>query len=68
MPKLVGVIVDLESQETNEALFLVKENVLDVIQVHSFEAALKFCTDNRFENIPHYRKPYKIGYLNNDEK
>ena len=54
MPKLVGVIVDLESQETNDALFLVKENILDVIQVHSFEAALKFCTDNRFENIPHY--------------
>ena len=54
MPKLVGVIVDLESQETHDALFLVKENVLDVIQVHSFEAALKFCTDSRFENIPHY--------------
>ncbi|MCI5473739.1 MAG: bifunctional indole-3-glycerol phosphate synthase/phosphoribosylanthranilate isomerase, partial [Spirochaetia bacterium] len=54
MPKLVGVIVDLESQETHDALFLVKENVLNVIQVHSFEAALKFCTDSRFENIPHY--------------
>lgn len=54
MPKLVGVIVDIDSEETHEALSLVKENVLDVIQVHSFEAALKFCTDSRFENIPHY--------------
>ena len=54
MPKLVGVIVDIDREETHEALSLVKENVLDVIQVHTFETAVKFCTDSRFENIPHY--------------
>ena len=54
MPKLVGVIVDLEAKETEDALSLVNENVLDIIQVHTFESALKFCTDERFKNVPHY--------------
>ena len=54
MPKLVGVIVDLDSKETQDALSLVDEKVLDIIQVHTFEAAEKFCKDKRFENIPHY--------------
>lgn len=37
-----------------DALSLVNENVLDIIQVHTFESALKFCTDERFKNVPHY--------------
>ncbi|MGN0740142.1 MAG: bifunctional indole-3-glycerol phosphate synthase/phosphoribosylanthranilate isomerase, partial [Treponema sp.] len=54
MPKLVGVIAGLDSEETEEALSLVNENVLDIIQVHTFETAVKFCADERFKNIPHY--------------
>ncbi len=59
MPLLIGVIVDLKSQEAKNAISLVKENVLDAIQVHTFESSVEFLKNQdlqnqNFRNLPHY--------------
>ena len=36
------------------AVSLVNQNVLDVLQVHTFDSAIKFCSNQDFEQIPHY--------------
>ena len=53
---MIGVIVDSEMNciETKNAISLVESDILDAIQVHTFDSALKFCTNKEFSNIPHY--------------
>ena len=54
MPLLIGVIVDLKSQEAKDAISLVTENVLDAIQVHTFESSVEFLQNLDFKNLSHY--------------
>ena len=54
LPKFVGVIVEPESEAAAEAYQLVKEGVLDVIQVHTFEAAKAFLQKKELAALPHY--------------
>lgn len=53
-PEFVGVIVEPEGKEAEEAYKLIKEGVLDVIQVHTFEAAKKFISNKELASLPHY--------------
>ncbi|MBO7419594.1 MAG: bifunctional indole-3-glycerol phosphate synthase/phosphoribosylanthranilate isomerase, partial [Spirochaetaceae bacterium] len=48
------VIVEPESEAAAEAYQLVKEGVLDVIQVHTFEAAKAFLQKKELAALPHY--------------
>lgn len=54
MPKFVGVIVEPESEAAAEAYQLVKEGILDAIQVHTFEAAKAFLQKKELAALPHY--------------
>lgn len=56
VPLFAGVIVDtdINCQETKSAVSLIEQDVLDVIQVHTFDSAMDFCTKKEFEQIPHY--------------
>ena len=54
LPKFVGVIVEPESEAAAEAYQLVKEGVLDAIQVHTFEAAKAFLQKKELAALPHY--------------
>ena len=56
IPLFAGVIVDTDINclETQNAISLVESDFLDAIQVHTFDSALKFCTNKKFSNIPHY--------------
>ena len=56
IPLMSGVIVDIDinCEETKSAVSLVNQNVLDVLQVHTFDSAIKFCSNQDFEQIPHY--------------
>lgn len=53
-PEFVGVIVEPEGKEAGEAYKLLKEGVLDVIQVHTFEAAKIFLQKKELVSLPHY--------------
>lgn len=52
-PEFVGVIVDIDSEEGKNAIQLVKEGVLDFIQVHTFDSAMRFVNSD-LVNQPHY--------------
>ena len=56
IPLFAGVIVDTDINclETKNAISLVESDILDAIHVHTFDSALKFCTNKEFSNIPHY--------------
>ena len=56
VPLFAGVIVDTDINylETKSAVSLIEQDVLDVIQVHTFDSAMDFCTKKEFEQIPHY--------------
>lgn len=52
-PKFVGVIVDIDSEEGKNAIQLVKEGILDFIQVHTFDSASQFVNSENVK-LPHY--------------
>lgn len=54
LPTFVGVIVDLDSSETQDAKQLVEEGVLDLLQVHTFDSAKAFIQNPELAKIPHY--------------
>ena len=54
VPKFVGVIVEPESAAAEEAYKLVKDGILDIIQVHTFEAAKAFLQKKELAELPHY--------------
>ena len=53
-PLLVGVVVDATSEQAKAALALVKEGVLDYIQLHGERAAKEFFADKENASLPHY--------------
>ena len=53
-PKLVGVITECDSPEGMQAIALVKEGILDVLQLHGQVAATQFFQRNDTAQIPHY--------------
>ncbi|MCR5764250.1 MAG: bifunctional indole-3-glycerol phosphate synthase/phosphoribosylanthranilate isomerase [Treponema sp.] len=53
-PRLVGVITECDSNEGKEAIALVKEGILDIIQLHGQTAAEQFFQRNDIKQIPHY--------------
>ena len=53
-PKFAGVIVEPESEAAKEAFKLVRGGVLDVIQVHTYEAAKAFLENSELAELPHY--------------
>ena len=53
-PKFAGVIVEPESEAAEEAYGLVKNGILDIIQVHTFEAAKAFLQKQELAELPHY--------------
>lgn len=52
----VAVVVDTESEESQNAIRLVKEGKLDVLQLHGFDVPKmeKFYSDSSLRNLPHY--------------
>lgn len=53
-PVMVGVIVDPELPESKEAIQLVKDGVLDVLQLHTINGARAFLKDDENRKLPHY--------------
>ncbi len=53
-PFLVGVVVDTTSEQAKAALALVKEGVLDYIQLHGERAAKEFFADKENLSLAHY--------------
>lgn len=53
-PFLVGVVVDATSEQAKTALALVKEGVLDYIQLHGERAAKEFFADKENASLAHY--------------
>lgn len=53
-PFLVGVIIDTTSEQAKAALALVKEGVLDFIQLHGERAANEFFADKENLSLAHY--------------
>ena len=53
-PFMVGVVVDTTSEQAKTALALVKEGVLDYIQLHGERAAKEFFADKENASLPHY--------------
>lgn len=51
-PKLVGVVVSVDSEEGKQALSLVESGVLDFIQLHG--CAESFFAQKNSERLPHY--------------
>jgi len=50
----VAVIVDPDDAEAQTAISLVKEGVLDIIQLHTINCARKFLANPEYRNLPHY--------------
>ena len=53
-PLLVGVLVDLETEEAKEALELAKKGSLDFIQLHGQKAVEQFYSRPELLSLPHY--------------
>ncbi len=53
-PFLVGVVVDATSEQAKAALALVKEGVLDYIQLHGERAAKEFFAEKENASLAHY--------------
>lgn len=53
-PILVGVITECESAEGSQAINLVKEGILDVLQLHGQTAVEQFFQRDDIKQIPHY--------------
>ncbi len=53
-PKIVGVVVDCTSLEAQLALKLLKEGILDAIQLHGKKAAEEFFAKPELNTLPHY--------------
>lgn len=53
-PVFVGVIVDPELPESKIAIQLVKEGLLDVLQLHTIDGTRKFLADAENRKLPHY--------------
>ena len=53
-PRLVGVVVDFESQEAQTALSLVEKGILDFIQVHGTKAVSQLYEHQELLDLPHY--------------
>ena len=53
-PFLVGVVVDTTSEQAKAALALVKEGLLDYIQLHGERAAKEFFADKENLSLAHY--------------
>lgn len=51
---LVGVIVDPEDDEGKKAIQLVKEGIIDVLQLHTIACARKFLEKEENRKLPHY--------------
>jgi len=54
LPKLIGVIVNPQDEEAALAIELVKEGVLDALQLHTVDCARRFLADSAMKNLPHY--------------
>lgn len=52
--RLVGVVVDLESDEGKNAVSLAGEGVLDFVQIHTFDSAVEFLKEKNLSSVPHY--------------
>lgn len=50
----VAVIVDPEDEEAQDAIKLVKEGKLDVLQLHTMKCAEKFLENPEYRKLPHY--------------
>lgn len=53
-PVMVGVIVDPELPEAKAAVQLVKDGILDVLQLHTMDGARKFLSKAENRVLPHY--------------
>lgn len=53
-PTLVGVIVDPDLPESQDAIQLLKEGIIDVIQLHTIDCARKFLAKTEYRELPHY--------------
>lgn len=53
-PKLVGVITECDSPEGQTAIKLVKEGILDILQLHGETAVEQFFARDDISSIPHY--------------
>jgi len=53
-PVFVGVIVDPEFPESQIAIKLAKEGIIDVIQLHTMNGARKFLSSEENRKLPHY--------------
>lgn len=51
---LIGVIVNPEDAEAQQAINLVKEGKLDVLQLHTMDCARKFLANPEYRKLPHY--------------
>ncbi len=51
---LVGVIVNPQSPEAKTAISLVRQGILDAIQLHTAECALSFLSQAQNRELPHY--------------
>ena len=66
-PFLVGVVVDATSEQAKAALALVKEGVLDYIQLHGERAAQEFFADKENASLAHYCAANLSGEAKNGE-
>ena len=66
-PFLVGVVVDITSEQAKAALALVKEGVLDYIQLHGERAAKEFFADKENASLAHYCAANLSGEAKNGE-
>lgn len=53
-PKFVGVIVNPEDEEAKLAIRLTKEGILDVLQLHTADCAIRFLSNIKNRMLPHY--------------
>lgn len=53
-PVKAAVIVDPDDKEAQAAIELVKEGILDVLQLHTMECARKFLANEEYRKLPHY--------------
>ncbi len=53
-PLFVGVVTELSSPQGKAAVRLVKEGILDCLQLHGKTAASEFFSDSKYSCLPHY--------------
>ena len=54
LPKFVGVLVDFDSDSEKKAFSLIDEGILDFLQIHTFDSAIRFVKNDSLAKYPHY--------------